>query len=323
MKNIVSSLTAAAALLLAVPLAACSSTGGAANAGGGPGGGGLEIALVTHAAAGDTFWDVVRKGAEDAAEVYGVALQYANDPEGSRQAQLVQQYVDQELDGIVVTLAKPEAMRGAVEGALAADVPVVSINAGDAEWREMGVTAHFGQDEEKAGEGLGEYLAEQGYEHPLCVIHEQGNVGHEARCAGLRGVLPKTEILYVDGRSMPQVTATVLASLQSGTKADVAVGLGAPYALAIRQAADTAGSGIAVGSFDVNPELLQGILDGGFLFGVDQQPYLQGYLAVEALHLQHSGGFVVGGGHPVLTGPAIVDAGNAEAVLEYARQGTR
>ncbi|KAB1659591.1 sugar ABC transporter substrate-binding protein [Pseudoclavibacter chungangensis] len=310
-------------------LAACSNQGGAQEQSGDGGGtvpgvdSGLTIALVTHAAPGDTFWDIVRKGAEDAAAAYGVDLQYASDPDGSRQSQLVQQYVDQGVDGIAVSLAKPDAMQSSVEAAVAADIPVVSINAGEDRWKDMGILAHFGQNEEKAGIALGEYLQKDGYQHPICVIQEQGHVGLEARCAGIKSIIPGTEILYVNGQDMTQVESTVTASLQASTSADIIIGLGAPFALTIQQAATKAGSDIKVGSFDLNADVAQQIKDGGILFGVDQQPYLQGYLAVEALVLNNTGGFVIGGGEPVLTGPAIVDTSNVDAVLEYAQEGKR
>lgn len=40
----------------------------------------MTVAFITHAAAGDTFWDLVRKGAEDAAEKDGVTLEYTLTP---------------------------------------------------------------------------------------------------------------------------------------------------------------------------------------------------------------------------------------------------
>lgn len=317
-----------AAFLLAVPLAACSSTGGAQGSGGDGGtaqgvDSGLSVALVTHSAPGDTFWDIVRKGAEDAAAVYGVNLQYASDPDGARQSQLVQQYIDQDFDGIAVSLAKPEALTSSVEAAVAAGIPVVSVNSGADVWQKLGVLAHFGQEELGAGEAVGQRLAAEGRTHPICVIHEQGNVGHEARCQGIKNVVPGTELLYVDGADMTQVESTVTAKLQSTPDADVIVGLGAPFALTIKKAADQVGSAIEVVSFDLNGDVANAVKDGDISFAVDQQPYLQGYLAVEAIVLYHSGGFTMGGGQAVLTGPAMVDASNIDAVLTYAEEGKR
>lgn len=318
-----------AALLVALPLAACSSSGGAQGAqeateGAAPGvDSGLTIALVTHAAPGDTFWDIVRKGAEDAAAAYGVDLQYASDPDGARQSQLVQQYVDQGVDGIAVSLAKPEAMTGSVDNATAADIPVVSVNSGADAWQEMGVLAHFGQDELVAGEAVGDRFAEEGHTHPICVIHEQGNVGHEARCQGIKNKVPGTELLYVQGSDMTQVESTVTAKLQSTADADVIVGLGAPFALTIQKVVEQLSSDIEVVSFDLNGDVANAVKDGTISFAVDQQPYLQGYLAVESLVLNHDGGFVVGGGQAVLTGPAMVDSSNIDDVLAYAEEGKR
>ena len=72
----------------------------------------IKVALITHAAAGDTFWDIVRKGAEEASAKDNVELLYTSDPEAGRQAQLIQQAIDQKVDGIAVTLAKPERPQG-------------------------------------------------------------------------------------------------------------------------------------------------------------------------------------------------------------------
>lgn len=314
--------------MVAIPLAACSSTGGAQeqNSDAGPAQGadsGLTVALVSHSAPGDTFWDIVRKGAEDASAVYGVDLQYASDPDGARQSQLVQQYVDQGVDGIAVSLAKPEAMTTSVDNATAADIPVVSVNSGADVWQDMGVLAHFGQDEVVAGEAVGDRLIEEGRTSPICVIHEQGNVGHEARCQGIKNKVPSTELLYVQGTDMTQVESTVTAKLQSTPDADVIVGLGAPFAITIDQVVEQLGSEIEVVSFDLNADVANAVKDGSISFAVDQQPYLQGYLAVETIVLNHSGGFVVGGGHPVLTGPAMVDETNVDEVLTYAEEGKR
>src|SRR2546423_15002334 len=109
-------LTAVAALLAAatLALAGCSSKGGAQseNAGTGAAAGTantarIKIAMITHETPGDSFWDIVQKGAEAAAAKDNVDLVYTNDPDGAKQATLVQNAVDQQADGIAVTLAHP------------------------------------------------------------------------------------------------------------------------------------------------------------------------------------------------------------------------
>ena len=56
---------------------------------------------------------------------------------------------------------------------------------------------------------------------------------------------------------------------------------------------------------------------------IDQQPFLQGYLAVDSLWLYLNNGNVIGGGQPTLTGPSFIDKSNIDAVSEYAKNGTR
>ena len=311
-------------------LSACSSTGGRAAVAPADGVAGqavstpkIKVALITHAAPGDTFWDIVRKGAEEAAAKDNVELLYTSDPEGGRQAQLIEQAVNQNVDGIAVTLAKPDALKGALQKAADAGIPVVSLNSGEDVSAQLGAFTHFGSNEGLAGEAVGDKLRSEGLSHPICVIQEQGNVGHEARCEGVKKKLPGTEILYVTGTDMTQVSSTVTAKLQAAGQADSIIGLGAPYTLTILKAAASVGSGVKVVSFDVNSDLVQKIVDGEILFTVDQQPWLQGYGAIDAIWQNTRGGFKIGGGQPVLTGPAIIDQSNAADVLKFAAEGIR
>jgi simple sugar transport system substrate-binding protein len=155
------------------------------------------------------------------------------------------------------------------------------------------------------------------------VIQEQGHVGLEARCAGVKEALPETEILYVQGTDMTQVSSTATAKLQTSAEADAIVGLGAPITMTLLEAKESAGSDVTVASFDMNGDLAQAIVDGDVLFTIDQQPWLQGYLSVDSLWQNHRGAFKIGGGQPTLTGPAVVDSTNAEQVLQFAQEGVR
>jgi simple sugar transport system substrate-binding protein len=124
---------------------------------------------------------------------------------------------------------------------------------------------------------------------------------------------------------MTQVSSTVTAKLQSTSGADAIIGLGAPFTLTILKDVDSLNmqSKVKVASFDLSGELTQAIIDGKVEFTVDQQPWLQGYGSVDALWQVTRGGFKIGGGLPVLTGPAIVDKANAAQVLKFAKEGIR
>ncbi|GEC03971.1 sugar ABC transporter substrate-binding protein [Streptomyces spinoverrucosus] len=285
----------------------------------------MTVAMITHAAPGDTFWDLIRKGATAAAAKDNIKLVYSSDPNAGNQANLVQNAIDQKVDGIALTAAKPDAMKAVVAKATAAGIPVVGFNSGLDDWRQLGMLEYFGQDENIAGEAFGERLNQLGAKHALCVIQEQGQVALEARCAGLKkGFKGTTETLYVNGTDMPTVKSTLTAKLQRDSSIDQVVTLGAPFALTAVQSVKDSGSKAKVATFDLNKDLVQAVQDGSVEFAVDQQPYLQGYLAVDGLWLYRTNGNVSGGGTaPVLTGPAFVTKENVDSVAKFAANGTR
>ncbi|MFG3025692.1 sugar ABC transporter substrate-binding protein [Streptomyces sp. NPDC048254] len=285
----------------------------------------MTVAMVTHASPGDTFWDLVRKGAQAAAAKDNIKLVYSSDPSAGNQANLVQNAIDQKVDGIALTAAKPDAMKDVVAKAKAAGIPVVGFNSGVSDWKKLGMLEYFGQDENIAGQAFGQRLNQLGAKHALCVIQEQGQVALEARCAGLKkGFSGKTDILYVNGTDMPSVKSTVTAKLTQDKSIDQVVTLGAPIALTAIQSLSDAGSKAKLATFDLNQDLVKAVQDGKVEFAVDQQPYLQGYLAVDSLWLyKNNGNFSGGGTAPVLTGPAFIDKTNVDTVAKFAAKGTR
>ncbi|EKX64447.1 sugar ABC transporter substrate-binding protein [Streptomyces ipomoeae] len=317
----------AAAICLTV--AGCSVLGGSDSASDsgarGRAGGGMKVALISHGAEGDAFWDRVRKGAEAAAAKDGIELTYASDPDAAGQAELVREAIADKVDGIAVTLAKPQAMQGAVAEARAAGIPVVGLNSGIDAWEAQGLLGFFGQNESIAGQTLGDQLDARNAEHTLCVIHERGNVALEARCAGVRKTFGgRTESLYVDGTDMDAVTSTIAAKLNQDPSIDEVVTLGAQIALAAVDSVDESGSKAKIATFDLNNDLVKAVQNGDVQFAVDQQPYLQGYLAVDELWLYKTNGNISGGGvEPVLTGPALVTKKNIAGIAKFAANGTR
>lgn len=319
---------------LALAVTGCSATGGAPRPTDNERGGGggtvdtprLVVSMISHGAPGDTFWDLVRKGAEDAAQKDNIELRYSADPEVPNQANLIQSAIDADVDGIAVTMPNAQALGPTAQKAVDAGIPVVGLNAGMDTYQDYGLSGFFGQEERVAGELAGERLAGDGAEHVLCVIHEQGNSSQEARCGGVAdgmGGTGKVETLYVNGMDLTAVQSTLQAKLAQDPGIDWVMGLVAPVALTAVQAADAAGAEVSIGTFDTNAALVTAIKNGDIAFAIDQQPYLQGYLAVDALWLAHRNGTTVGGGRPVYTGPSFVDASNVDIIADAAQAGLR
>ncbi|MBL1091100.1 sugar ABC transporter substrate-binding protein [Streptomyces sp. NPDC001739] len=318
-------LRSAAALLTTVALVAgCSATGGQDAKDEEAGGTRMTIGMVSHAGDGDTFWDIVQNGAQQAAAKDRVKFLYAHDKEGGQQAELIQSYIDQKVDGLIVTLAKPQAVKAAVRKAEAAGIPVITINSGGEFSRAYGALTHIGQDESVAGRAVGEELNHRGAKKVLCVLHEQGNVSLEDRCAGVRkGFHGTVENLNVDGTNAPAAQSSIEAKLQSDTSLDAIVTLGAPIAALSVKAKQDAGSRAQIATFDLNGAVVKLLKAKDVTFAVDQQPYLQGYEAVDLLWLHKTNADVLGGGKPVLTGPALVTQKDVPQLTEYTGRGTR
>ena len=313
---------------LSAALAACSSQGGAneaSNSGapavGNSGGQQYTIAMVTHEAPGDSFWDKIRAGAEQAAKELNVNLKYSNNNDAGQQATLVQNAIDSKVDGLAVTLAYADQVGPAAQKAVQAGIPTVAFNSGIDEYTKYGIGMYFGSDETLAGQSAGKKMTPGG--KAICVVQEQGSVALEARCAGVKATYPNTENLQVNGTDLPSVQQTIGAKLQQDPSITYVVTLGAPIALAALQAKQGANSQAKVVTFDLNADVANAIKAGNIEFSIDQQPYVQGYMAVQALWLNLSNGNDIGGGKPVLTGPSFVDKTNIDKIATYAANNTR
>ena len=317
--------------VLLLVAAACSSSGGkqeeeqAATGGAGKANTPeITVAMITHGAPGDTFWDIIRKGALAAAAKDNVKFQYSADPDSGKQATLIQSAIDAKVDAIAVTLPDPPAIAPAVRKAIEAGIPVVAFNAGIGNYAESGALSYFGSDESLAGEEAGKRASEGGYKNLLCVIQFQGQVQLEARCDGVKKTFTGNwQKIYVNGSDLPSVKSTIAAKLTQDKSIDFVVTLGAGVALAAIDSIKESGSSAKLGTFDFNPQIPPKITSGELQFAIDQQPYLQGYLAVDSLWLYKNNGNVLGGGQPTLTGPFLVDKENIEFIAPFAEAGTR
>ena len=284
----------------------------------------VTIAVVTHGTPGDTFWDVVKSGAEQAGSDLGVTVTYQGDGDPVKQSQLIDAAIATKPDGLIVSMANPDGVKNAVEKAVAAGIPVITINSGLEQSKEFGAQTHVGQSEFIAGQGAGEQLAKAGVSNVICVIHEAGNSGLEERCKGAADTLGGTvSNVQVDVANVADAQNTIKSKLLADPTVDGVLTLNPGVAVAASQAIEEAASSATLATFDVSSDVTKLIEDGKILFAVDQQPYSQGYLPVTFLTLQARNGDVVGGGQPVYSGPGFVTKDNAASVAKFAKNGTR
>jgi len=288
-------------------------------------GSGLTIAMVTHSDEG-SFWSVVKKGAQQAAQDEGVKLIWSpsnNDPQ--KEAQLIDAAVSQKVDGLAVSVPNASAIKDSLAKAKAAGIPIVTLNSGADDFKALGAITHVGQTETIAGKAAGARLKADGVKKVLCVIHEQNNIGLQQRCDGVKqGFGGPVTNLQVKGTADIATTQTEIKSkLQADKSFDGVIALNPDIASAAKTAIKGASSNAKLATFDLSPNVLKDIQSGDVQFAVDQQQYLQGYLPVVFLKLYRENANTVGGGQPVLTGPGFVDKTNVATVQKLTEAGTR
>lgn len=214
----------------------------------------------------------------------GDTVTYQSDGDPTQQAKLIDAAISEKPDGLVVSMANPEALKSSIQRAEQAGIPVITINSGEAQSKPYGALSHIGSDETVAGRAVGTQLKAAGVRNVVCVIQEAGNVGLEQRCAGVKDTLGGTVTnLQVDNNNLPAAQTIIKTKLQSDKSIDGVVTLGAQVAQVAEGAISQAGSSAKLATFDLNADVAKGVEDGKILFAVDQQPYLQGYLAVVML----------------------------------------
>nr|WP_317986198.1 sugar ABC transporter substrate-binding protein [Celerinatantimonas diazotrophica] len=284
------------------------------------------IIMVTHGQASDPFWSIVKNGAVQAGKDMHVKVQYRA-PETFdmvEMSHLIESAINQNPAGIIVSDPDPEALGPAIRKAVAAGIPVISINSGMKAAKKLGIRLHVGQDPFIAGKAVGERLKKLGRKDVICVNQEVGNVSLDQRCHGVAvGFGKKVEVLPTN-TDPSETESKIRAVLSSKPAIDTIVGLnaslgGEPAVAAV----DSMGlqNKVEVVSFDLSAGFLKDIVQGKALFAVDQQPFLQGYLPVSFLALNYRYKTLPAGN--VLTGPSFITKKDAARVIQLSARGIR
>ena len=295
--------------------------------------------LVVGGKPDDPFWSIVKRGAEDAGlvvEAQGGSVTWLGpqnyDNLGVDAAELIHQAISQGADAIVGPDWVPEAMDPAFEAVVEAGIPLIIYNAGGLEAADrLGAMNYVGSDDYKAGVAAGEYFAAKDMTNLVCINTLPGAANIEANCQGMTDGITakggKGETLPLPATSFGNATAVaqaVKAYLLQHPEVQGIYTIGNVDANASINGVMQSGKAgrVAVGGLNMDETILNNIKTGKQLFAIDQQGYMQGYLAVSILNARVNYGLSVPT-REILTGPGIVDASNVDATMEGVKQGTR
>ena len=299
---------------------------------------GVTIAVV-GGKSDDPFFAKVKKGIDDATlvvQAHGGTVTYLQlqtyDNIGGDAANLVRTAISQKASVIAVPDWVPDTQDEAIKAALAAGIPVMLYNSGGGDKsRELGAINYIGNEEYPAGLAAGAYFGTHESKNVICVNTVPGAQNLEDRCRGVSdgitkegGVLkqlPLPASAFGNPTAVAEaIKATLLKDATINGVITISAGDANSAATAIEQAGMT--GKVSLASFDMDGAGLDRIKAGTQLFAVDQQPWLQGFLAVSMSDAYVNYGLAIATA-PVLTGPGIVDSTNIDATLAGAGAGYR
>jgi simple sugar transport system substrate-binding protein len=287
----------------------------------------------------DPFWSIVKRGAEDAgkvAEAQGGKVTWLGpqnyDNLGVDAAELIRQAIDQKADAIVGPDWVPEAMDPAFKAVVDAGIPLVIYNAGGLTAADrLSALNYVGSDDHKGGVAGGEYLAKAGSKKGVCINTIPGAANVEAYCTGfnegMKNAGGEAETLPLPSTSFGSATAVaqaVKAYLLQHQDVTSVFTVGNVDANSAMNGITQAGKGATVQLCGINFDetILNNIKDGKQVCAIDQQGYLQGYLAVSILNGHVNYGLTVPT-REILTGPGIIDKKNVDATIAGVKAGAR
>ncbi len=321
-----------AALSLPAFLAACGGGGGkkaattAATTAPAQGGKKLTFYSITHGESGNVFWAIYRNGIRDGQKVFNVTVKDLPLEQFSvaGYVDLLNQAIAAKPDGIFCTIVDQDAVDGPLRGAIDSGIPVIAVNVPDSRplAERIPYLFYVGGDEEAGGRLTAQrQLKEKSdIKHAVCIIHEPGHTGLEARCRGYGAEMTKAGAKsdkLPSSKDATQATEQIKNYLQKNSDVDAIFGVGPQPATFALQALDELGKqGVLVSAYDMDVSLLDAMDAGTLLSTIDQQQYLQSYEPINWLKLNIEHGFVLAPGVDMLTGPALVDKSNVDKVRE-------
>jgi len=202
----------------------------------------------------------------------------------------VEAAITQGVKGIVISPNEVDAMAPALQQAVDAKIPVVTVDRRVAQVE--GILAHVGADNVKGGEAQGNLIVSM-FPDGATIINLQGQSGASPaidRNKGLHNVLDgkdKYKIVFEQTAGFDRAKGLAVTEAALSGMADapqVIVAANDDMALGAMEAVKSRGlSGIAIIGFDALPEALAQVRDGGLTATIEQFPGQQSALGVQTL----------------------------------------
>ncbi len=284
---------------------------------------GERFVLVSHADDADSWWNTIKNAIKEAGEAVDAKVEYRNPPTGdlADMARIVEQAVASNPDGIIVTIADYDVLKGPISKAIKKGIPVITINSGTPEQSEkLGALMHVGQPEYDAGFGAGKKAKAAGVKSFVCVNHYIENPSSVERCQGFADAIgTKLNGSMIDvGKDPLDIEKKVQAYLRKNKDTEAILALGPTSAHpTIRALEKTKQAGkIYFGTFDLSSDIAKAIKADTIKFAIDQQPYLQGYMPVVVLSLYSRYG--IAPSNNINSGPGFITKENIAQVEKLA-----
>jgi len=213
-----------------------------------------HIIVVTHGQVSDSFWLVVKNGVEAAAKETNSDVDYRAPEKFDMVAlsQLIDAAVASKPDGLIVSIPDADALGKSIQAAVAAKIPVISINSGSDVSKKLGCLLHVGQEEEIAGKGAGARMKAQGVKKAVVINQEVGNVALDLRAKGFsEGLGTNAEVLAVK-MDFTEARNAVASYLQKNADVEGILALGPTGSEPALQALEEAGK---VGKVNLEPSI--------------------------------------------------------------------
>jgi len=278
----------------------------------------LNVTMIQHAlCAWDSFWCTVEQGIKDAAEQMDVNVTILGPDKFDleRTASLIDQAVASKPDGIGLTVTDATLFKTPIMNAITAGIPVLAYNAGQGPIEDqIPYMTYLGMDEFQGGLQSGARMIAAGGKRGVCINHQVGHAGLDARCRGFVQAFTdkslKADVLGIKGEDAAQSQTTISDFATANQDVDAFLTLGPSGATPFYAYLDASGmqpGSFYHGTFDTSPEIEAKIKDNTTLFAVDQQPYLQGYGAI--MYLVMANRYGIKPALPVTaTGPGFITA---------------